>query len=198
MKNKCSVIILAAGKSTRMGTPKFLLKYNNKTTFLEKIIKEYEAFGCKEINVVLNEKGVNLLKNNIANSSNKLKIVINYHPEWERFYSLKLGIEQLDKKRKVFVHNVDNPFVNHKVLKSLIENISEFDYAVPTYKGRGGHPVLLSKKVIRNIIAEKENGMNLKDYLSNYNKVIVQVNDENILVNVNSKEDYDLYSSASA
>ena len=49
----------------------------------------------------------------------------------------------------------------------------EFDYAVPTYKGRGGHPVLLSKKVIRNIIAEKENGMNLKDYLVKYAQKIL-------------------------
>ena len=40
-----------------MGKPKFLLKYDENTTFLEQIIKEYDAFGCKEIIVVVNKEG---------------------------------------------------------------------------------------------------------------------------------------------
>lgn len=191
MKKKYSVVILAAGKSSRMGMPKFLLKYDENTTFLEQIIKEYEAFGCKEINVVLNEKGIDLIiKSNPIYLSANTVLIINSHPDWERFYSLKLGLEALNKKRKVFIHNVDNPFVNHQVLASLIENISKFDYAVPTYNGKGGHPVLLSGKVVTDIIEEKENSMNLKLFLKSYSKQIVKVNDKYVLVNVNSKEDY--------
>ncbi|MEN8122519.1 MAG: NTP transferase domain-containing protein, partial [Bacteroidota bacterium] len=127
-----------------------------------------------------------------ANFCDKHKVVINYHPEWERFYSIKLGLKAASEKNQVFIHNVDNPFVNHEVLLSLMENISEFDYAVPQYMGRGGHPVLLSKKVVKSIIAEKENSLNLKNYLRTYNKVVVPVIDEKIWVNVNSKEDYNM------
>ncbi|RLD76154.1 MAG: hypothetical protein DRJ10_14025 [Bacteroidetes bacterium] len=193
MKNNYSVVILAAGKSSRMGTAKFLLKYDKATTFLEQIIKEYEAFACKEINVVLNEKGAELLKNEFVNFSDKIKIVINYHPEWERFYSLKLGLQELDKKQKVFIHNVDNPFVNHMVLQSLIDNTPGFDYSVPTHNGRGGHPILLSEKVIKSIVDEKENSLNLKEYLSSFKKKSVNVSDEKVLINMNTKKEYNSY-----
>lgn len=190
MKKKYSVVILAAGKSSRMGMPKFLLKYDENTTFLEHIIKKYEAFGCEQIVVVLNEEGANIINSRSVNFLDKVTLITNNHPEWERFYSIKLGLKALNEENLVFIHNVDNPFVNPVVLASLIENIFEFDYAVPTYKGRGGHPVLLSEKVILAIIEKKENNLNFKDYLSNYRKVIVKVNDKNILVNVNSKEEY--------
>ena len=53
-----SVVILAAGKSSRMGNLKFLLKYNERFTFIEKIIDTYQNYNCKEIVVVLNKEGV--------------------------------------------------------------------------------------------------------------------------------------------
>jgi len=107
MKKQYSVVILAAGTSSRMGTPKFLLKYNESTTFLEWIIKEYEAFACEQIVVVLNREGANLFESHYANFTDKLKIIINYHPEWERFYSVKLGLTALGSINPVFIHNVD-------------------------------------------------------------------------------------------
>ncbi len=90
----------------------------------------------------------------------------------------------------MFIHNVDNPFVNHKLLSLLLENIHDYDYVVPTFNNRGGHPILISKKVLKDIIAENGHNLNLKDYLSIYKKKTVNVDDEKILINVNSKEDY--------
>ncbi len=55
---KYSAIILSAGKSSRMGVPKFSLMFDDKSTFLEKIINAYADFGCEEIIVVLNNEGV--------------------------------------------------------------------------------------------------------------------------------------------
>jgi len=193
MKKKPSVIILAAGESSRMGTPKFLLKYDEDITFLEKIINEYEAFNSEQIIVVLNKHGLELLEKSRISFSNKVKFVTNSHPEWERFYSLKLGLRALDNKNGAFIHNADNPFANLKILSLLVESVMSSDYVIPKHKDRGGHPILISEKVIRNIIAEEKNNLNLKDYLLNYNKAFVVVNDENILLNVNSKEDYDKF-----
>ncbi|MCK5839504.1 MAG: NTP transferase domain-containing protein, partial [Bacteroidales bacterium] len=56
--DKCnSAVILAAGRSTRMGRPKFALRFAKNLTFLEKIITGYSSFGCRQIIVVLNEQG---------------------------------------------------------------------------------------------------------------------------------------------
>ncbi len=189
---KSSVIILAAGESSRMGKPKFLLQYDENTTFLEKIMQEYEAFGCKQIIVVLNEQGaVLLIKNKPKYIPENIKIIINHYPEKGRFFSLKLGLKALDKRKKVFLHNIDNPLVNSQLLRLLSEKISGFDYAVPRYKNRGGHPILLSKKVIKSIITEDENNVNLKNYLNSFRKAIVATDDENILLNINTKEEYE-------
>lgn len=191
MKKKCSVVILAAGKSSRMGKPKFLLKYDKNTTFLEQIMQGYETFACNKIIVVLNEKGIDmLLKGEPLYMPDNIEIVINRHPEWERFYSLKLALETLNVDSSVFVHNVDNPFVNKSVLQKLLAHLTEDNYVVPEFEDKRGHPVLLSEKVVADIVSEEKNALNLKDFLKPYLKQVVKVDDENILVNINAKDDY--------
>ena len=61
-KSDSSVVILAAGFSSRMKQAKFSLKFDNNRTFLEKIIEEYQTFAGKEIIVVLNSVGIELVK----------------------------------------------------------------------------------------------------------------------------------------
>ena len=189
--DKCnSVVVLAAGQSTRMGRPKFALKFDENLTFLEKIITGYNSFGCRQIIVVLNEKGETFLKSNPIKSFSNITIVTNFHPEWERFYSIKIGLKQVDEFSCAFIHNVDNPFVNEQVLKSLQCGLAGADYVVPCFKGRGGHPVLLSKKMIKHIISEKNPDLNFRDFLKRYAKNVVEVVDERVLVNVNTDEAY--------
>jgi len=188
----CSVIILAAGKSSRMKRPKFALAFDENYTFLEKIIQEYDKFGCEEIIVVLNQEGiseVNRLNLVLKNST----IVVNEHPEWERFYSIQLGIQQLHTKHPVFIHNADNPFVNLDILKSMIALNGTPDYVVPSYKGIGGHPILISDTVCQAIVSEKNKACILSDFLKKFEQKRVVVNDEHILININTKEIYKEY-----
>lgn len=194
MKKKSNIVILAAGTSSRMGTPKFLLEYDENTTFLEQIIKGYEAFGCKRIIVVLNEDNARLLRQNyLPYLSDKIEIVVNRHLNWERFYSVKLALAKLNSNSPVFIHNVDNPFVNQSILQLLLENISENNFVVPEFQGSRGHPILLSEKIVKGIVFEEKNNSNLKNFLKIYKKLVVEVNDDKILVNINSKEDYDVF-----
>ncbi|MCD4772931.1 MAG: NTP transferase domain-containing protein [Bacteroidales bacterium] len=186
----CSVVILAAGNSSRMGMPKFALKFNNQITFLEEIIEKYKAFGCKKIVVVLNRKGISVLDKKNIKLSDEIKVVINEHLEWERFYSIKSGIKNLYKEHPVFIHNVDNPFVNLSVLNNLFCEITESNFVVPVHKNKGGHPVLLSKKIIKNIISEEKNDLNFRNFLKGFEKKIVEVDDERILVNINSEKEF--------
>jgi len=184
---------LASGQSTRMGRPKFALRFDKNLTFLEKIITGYSSFGCRQIIVVLNEQGKAYLKENPIKSTGNISIVTNFHPEWERFYSIKIGLKQVDEFSSSFIHNVDNPFVNEQVLKSLQCGLAGTDYVVPCFKGRGGHPVLLSKKTIKHIISEKNPDLNFRDFLKGYAKNVVEVGDERVLVNVNTGEEYERF-----
>ncbi len=188
-----SAIILAAGKSSRMGLPKLALRYNETKIFIEQIVNEYESFGCEEILIVVNGTGNSFLTENKIQFSGNVKIVINNHPEWHRFYSLKTGAKSMSEVLPVFVHNVDNPFVNHEVLNELLRNTDKVDYISPEFDGKGGHPILLSEKIIKDVIATVENQIHFKEYLNKYPKKKVQVDDEKILVNINTLEEYKKY-----
>lgn len=186
----CSAIILAAGKSSRMGIPKFDLKFNKKLTFLEEIINCYTNFGCQEIVVLLNEKGTDYLESQSIQIPSNCTIVVNSHLEWERFYSIKLGMLQLQNSYPVFIHNVDNPFLNADVLSSLLQNHSNADYVIPVFEGRGGHPILVSNKVRTAIKNERKNDSVLSDFLKNYTKKAVRVADKKVLTNINTEAAY--------
>ncbi len=187
---KCSVVILAAGRSQRMGFPKFSLAFNEKYSFLEEILQQYTAFGCREIILVLNDEGVTFVNKNLSILRKKVQIVVNKHLEWERFYSIKLGVQNLKFEYPVFIHNADNPYVNTEVLKKLLTLHSLFDFAVPVYQGHGGHPILLSTKVIHDISFEQKNDLIFSNFLKKYNKKTMRVKDDKILVNINTKSAY--------
>lgn len=187
---KYSAIILSAGKSSRMGVHKFSLRFNNSSTFLENMVNEYNAFGCNEIIIVLNPDGASFLDQLKINLSSNVKIAINQHPEWERFYSLKLGARLLLKTDPAFVSNIDNPFINHSVLSLLAKHYKDADYLNPIYKGKGGHPFLISDKVIADLKLEELDQIHMKEFLGRYSKKSVEVNDERILLNVNTNKEY--------
>ncbi len=188
-----SAIILAAGNSSRMGFPKLALKYSDSQTFIEHITNEYDRFGCADIIVVVNAENHEYLNKHKILFNDKIKLVINEHPKWHRFYSLKTGVNSLCKKTKVFVHNVDNPFVNQDTLDLLIKHSENADYISPEFKGRGGHPILLSEKIVSDLLLVKENQIHLKEFLSHYPKKKVKVVDKNVLVNINTLVDYRKY-----
>lgn len=185
---KYSAIILSAGKSSRMGVHKFSLKYNSTSTFLENLINQYNAFGCEEIIVVLNPDSKKFLEQLNLTLPSNVKVVINEHPEWERFYSLKLAANGFSKFNPTFVSNIDNPFVELKVLESLAK--SETEYTYPVFNGRGGHPFLISEKVISDLTSEPKDEIHLKEFLGRYSKSAIDVDDERILLNVNTEEEY--------
>ena len=144
VQKNISAIILSAGKSERMGVPKFSLKFDTKTTFLEKLIDEYSSFGCNEIIVVLNKTSAVLYHQLKLNIPSNVNVVINHHPEWERFYSLKLAALALSEAKPVFVSNIDNPFLTQETLNTLFKEVENSDYISPSFNGKGGHPFLLS------------------------------------------------------
>jgi len=189
-RKKYSAIILSAGKSTRMGVPKFSLRFTATSTFLENIINQYTAFGCEEIIVVLNPDGAAFFKQLKLAVSSKVKVVINQHPEWERFYSLKLAAKGLTNSTPSFVSNIDNPFINPNVLEMLAQSDSKADYINPTFNGRGGHPFLISEKIIVDLISEPKDEIHLKEFLGRYSKYSVVVDDDKVLANVNTNEEY--------
>ncbi len=194
-----SAIILAAGTSSRMKTPKFSLPFSNNVTFIQHITSVLEQAGCKQIIAVLNKEGIELLEKNNHYFIDNVSVAFNSHPEFGRFYSLMTGIRELACNTPVLIHNVDNPFITIETIESLLSTSGKADFSYPVYKGKGGHPILISGMVAKKILNEKDHNhnhylnLNLKEYLKQFSGKKVEVDDEKVLVNINTPEDYKKY-----
>jgi molybdenum cofactor cytidylyltransferase len=190
-----SVIILAAGMSSRMGIPKPFLKWDNHKTFLEKIIETYYSFSFEaaQVNLVLNPEGYKFIQTEYPETAEYAEIIINDHPERGRFSSLKLGLQNLSKSSSCYIQNADNPFVTEGLLTSMNVQIEPDSYVVPIYQGKGGHPILIGVNIIKQLSLLDDTDHDLKEILKTFKKVEIETTDMNVLVNINSQEDYHKY-----
>lgn len=187
--DKFSAVILAAGLSERMGTPKLLLEWKGKT-FIENIVQSYRENGVREIIIVTNDKDAASCNGLFSKDTYGLKIVINKHPEKGRFLSLRIALSALKNKKMCFMHNVDNPFTEKKVITEMMKTTRSDSYVVPVFNAKKGHPILLSESIIKDIIEASEDECNLKFFLKKYACIYCQCTTSKILVNINTLEDY--------
>lgn len=188
--NRYAAVILAAGDSHRMGTPKALLAFRNDMNFLEACLKAFNDIGCEEVVVVVNQYLYRLLASKGVNLHMNARLVLNAYPARGRFFSLQCGLRAISVDTNTFFHNVDNPFITPGVLKALINSEKEADVICPAYRGKRGHPVLINNKVVSDLISESNYDRHLRDYLDRYRHVSVPVTDPNILININTPDEY--------
>lgn len=177
-------IILAAGNSKRMGQPKPFVKLYHNLTLLENLILELKKCAVTKIFVVLNNEGYQILENQYAYLKQEATIIINYFPEKGRLFSLKLGLEKNDLT-PIFIQNVDNPFINNKLIRGMSNLLKPYTFVVPEYQKKGGHPVLISAEIAENLIKENTNSIILRDFLSHYEKISYVTEFQEILYNLN-------------
>ncbi len=189
-----SVVILAAGRSKRIGIPKLFLPYNEGETFLEHILKVYADFGCTRHVVVHNDDTDMKMLHDIR-SKIKLDIeyIINEDLNEGRFYSLQLGLIELFDNNFAFIHNVDSPFIDNATLQVMNENRAPSGYTVPAFDQNNGHPILLSPEVIKVLRNYPDKNAVLNDVLKNFPKKIVEVTNKGIHVNINTREEYKIH-----
>jgi len=183
------VIILAAGLSERMGRSKAFLKWDKNTTFLEKIIQEYSSFGSGKVIVV----GYRQILSDFLAITEYSNIIINPNPEKGRMGSIKLGIKELPINSACYIQNIDNPFVTGEVLNAMNNFIKPDAYVVPMYAEKGGHPVLVSPEIIKEISLIDDPDYDLRKILNDFKRMEVKTNDEKILLNINTLSDYQKY-----
>lgn len=190
--NSIAAIILAGGTSNRMKRPKAFLDFDGQLTFIEKIVEEYSESGIKKIILVINESSINSVSESILSRLNKaVTIIKNKYPAKGRLYSLKLGLKILDESDSCFVQNIDNPFIEAQLLTALIPLLQDESYVTPSFKGKGGHPVLLSHNICRQIL-KISNNYTLRDVLQKYQKINFNYN-ETVLININTPSEYKQY-----
>lgn len=186
-----TVIALAGGSSSRMNFPKPWLIFENNTTFLETIINKYTCAGFKKIVILLN-KTCFLTKyaDKIEALKIKATIIENNYPEKGRLYSLHLALKELKGVNFAIIQNVDNPFVEEEIIKKLVTNRNFEGATIPSFYGKSGHPIIINKEIITEIINNFEKYETLKEVINKFNKKYIEVNSSRILTNINTPQDY--------
>lgn len=161
-------LIISAGFSSRMKKFKPLLQYDGKT-FLHNIINKLDIV-CDEI-IVVTGYNSNLIVADLNLLSNKFKIktIINKNYQDGMFTSLQSGLEQLVNRDWVLYHFVDQPNLPPNFYKDFVTQIdNSSDWIQPQYKGKNGHPIIMSKNIVDLIIAAPKSS-NLKELTTNSN-----------------------------
>jgi len=136
-----AAIVLAAGRSRRMGKFKTLLPFGS-TTVIESCVNNLHAGGATEIVVVLGHRGEDV---RAQLKSAKVTFVTNPNPDSEMSASIVLGVNVLNANAKaVLITPVDHPAVSPEIIQMLIEKWRGGAKLIqPEFEGKGGHPVLI-------------------------------------------------------
>ncbi len=143
-------LILAAGESSRMGTPKATLAYRGRT-FLEAIVETLREGGLERILVVLGHQAAE-----IQQQVHSVQVVINPDYRSGQTSSLQAGLRALiaDDTEAVLLCLVDHPAVSAETVKTIASVFRESGapVVIPTYHGRRGHPVLIGTSSLRGAV----------------------------------------------
>jgi molybdenum cofactor cytidylyltransferase len=154
-----AAIILAAGRSERMGAFKPLLPFGPKTV-IETCIDYLRSSGLETVIVVLGHRAEDL-KKHLKNS--RVTFALNPDPRSEMSASIGYGLSRLPGTAKaVIIAPVDHPAVPDEVVATLVDQWKKgAQLVVPTWNGRGGHPVLVDLR-FRDELFKLNSGRGLK------------------------------------
>jgi molybdenum cofactor cytidylyltransferase len=145
-------LILAAGESSRMGSPKALLTYRGET-FLDRLIGLF-APRCSSVVVVLGAVAADIR----ARISRPAVIAVNPEYRLGQTSSMQCGLRALGAAPGVLFTLVDHPAVDVRTLDALVNGDPAALVRVPRYQGRRGHPVWFSGALIPEFLALAPDG----------------------------------------
>lgn len=140
--DEVAAILLAAGRSRRMGSFKPLLPFG-KTTVIRSCINNLRAGGVQDIVVVLGHRAAEVEAS--LTDLNQVHFALNPDPESEMSASIACGIHQLPLAAEaVLIALTDQPAIPAEVIRAIIsEWQSGAKLVIPQFEGRGGHPALI-------------------------------------------------------
>jgi len=144
-------IVLAAGRSTRMGAQKLLLPFGGRTV-IEHIVDEVGASPIEGIVVVT---GADAPAVSDALSGRDVRTVNNRDPEAEMLSSVRCGLNEIPVEcEAVLIVLGDQPSIQSDWIDQLVGafRAGSRGIVVPVYEGHRGHPMLIDARYCREIL----------------------------------------------
>jgi molybdenum cofactor cytidylyltransferase len=189
-----ATVILAAGYSTRMGEPKPLLKIDKKN-FLEIILSNLHKLDLYAIYIVLG-KQFDLIKNSVHVPEN-CYFLQNANPDQGQLSSLQIALHKIPNEvNGVLMVLVDHPLVTSQTYQKIFDAAHQKPDSIilPVYNKRRGHPVYFGRKYVQELM-ETPLEKGARFVVNNNSEAVMQleVEDEAILMDIDTPEDYKKY-----
>ena len=186
-------ILLAAGESSRMGSLKALLPWQG-STLIETQLHSLIDGGVEHVIVVLGHDADRLKP--IVESVEGASWAVNPNYFQGKTTSLKTGVSALDSQQAtdVLLLNVDQPRTS-EIVNTLIarHRTSPSVITIPTYGGKGGHPILLTAELIPEMAAIEEETKGLLAVVRRHAEATerFEMDDSSVLWDLNTPEQYE-------
>lgn len=185
-----NAIVLAAGESSRMGKPKPLLQFGDRT-FLEQIITVLQGSHVDRVTIVLGA-WAEVIERTVDMS--ETDVVVNKGFRNGQLSSLIAGLESTPPETEaVLLCLVDSPFITSDTVNHVVDRFRETNapIVIPTFHGKRGHPSLFAHAVFEQLRkAPPEEGARYVVRANEDRIVEVEVPENAIVVGMNTPEDY--------
>jgi molybdenum cofactor cytidylyltransferase len=184
-----AAVILAAGESSRMGSPKALLAYQGRT-FLERLVEGTHHPKVGLLRIVL---GAHAEEVRGKLKLDPVTVVIN--SDWRRgqLSSIQAALRSLPSgiTDGMLLCLVDHPLISTALVGELIEKFyaTGKPIVVPTHSGKRGHPVIFSSKLFPELLAAPlETGARAVVWAHAAEVLEVPTIEEGVVLNLNDPE----------
>lgn len=181
-------IVLAAGRSERMGRPKALLLLGDRS-FLRAAVETLSEGGCGDVVVVAAAADIET-EARLAGA----RVVWNDDDEAEQVDSLRLGLGAArGDATAAVVLPVDHPLVKPATVRALVDvhAVRPAAIARPVHEGRPGHPTLFPRAVW-SVLGEAELPRGARSVVDapSTTTVDVPVDDAGIITDIDTPDAY--------
>ena len=150
MASVIPVIVLAAGRSSRMGRAKATLPAGDGHTFLTRIVQTFLDAGVDDVIVVVGHDA-EIIASSFSESGLPARFVVNREYDRGQLSSLLAGLGVVDRPgvSAVLVTLVDVPLVSTATVRAVIERYRATRAPIvrPTSGDRHGHPLLIDRSL---------------------------------------------------
>ena len=191
-----AAVVLAGGRSARMGTPKALLDFRGEP-FVVRILEAIEALDLKTRVVVVGPPpdGTSV---RTAIAAHDCTVIENPDVEGGPIASLRRALEVLETLRPpaVLVWPVDLPHVHVATVERLVEAYRRrhAPITLPTFAGRRGHPVVWDASLfpeLRSSVPATREGARAVLHAHAEGTMLVPVDDPAVTDFINTPADYE-------
>jgi molybdenum cofactor cytidylyltransferase len=193
-ESKTSIILLAAGSSSRMGQSKQLLEVHGIPLLLH---SAKAALDCdaKSVNIVL---GANELAHREIIRNLGVNVIPNHYWKSGMGSSIKAGLNYVVRKYSdtdaVIIMVCDQPAINATHLRKLTSAFKETGSPIvaSSYSGTSGVPALFSRSFFSNILMLKDE-QGAKKIVEQFPDQVHKVEFPQGSIDLDTREDYDRY-----